>query len=567
MISTYAGNGTSGFLGDGGPATAAEIEVDGMAVDPAGNLYISDKSKHIVRIINSSGVISTFVGDGTSGIYSSGSSYGDGGPATLAELEAPSGLCIDRSGGNLYIADGGLDMCVIRKVDLAGSSHIISTIAGNGTASFTVDGNPAISNSLNVPYDVKIDCNNNVYISEEGIGKIRYIDPSGNLQTFAGNGSSSFSGSASNGILAVDAALPFNYYVALDNVGNLFTSIAELVGSSGSAFIFQQNIRMVCSSILPTVSITPDPSNCTSTFGNTFHASLSGGNYCGSLLYDWNVNGYDNLTTSSDYTDIFCSPEVQVYCTVYYVPNAINDVCSGGTISPIYSSASNSLYEEGAHNNPPVITGIDINSLCTPGTVSGLIPNFTSTVTGGVGTISYNWSAAPSSLTFVDNTVSNPTVSAASPTNYTVTLAITDIAGCSNTVVEPISFVNSGWDLATKDNAFDLYSEPYAAAASTNILFSDIWHSQDIWNRVEADGHTNSTNQTAAYRAGLRDYIYVNVRNVGCADFSDPDCGSNAVLNTYWTLGGFGGTERWPAEREAEATDQRQIHIIEIKTA
>jgi hypothetical protein len=108
IITTYAGNGTPGFSGDGGPATAAQLNTPcGVAVDSAGNLYIADTSNHRVRMVTTAGVISTVAGNGTGGFS------GDGGPATAAKLREPCGVAVD-SGGNLYIADHGNNR--IRKV-------------------------------------------------------------------------------------------------------------------------------------------------------------------------------------------------------------------------------------------------------------------------------------------------------------------------------------------------------------------------------------------------------------------------------------------------------------------
>src|ERR1700744_2066758 len=136
-IYTFAGNGTAGFSGDGGLATAAELrDPTDVFKDAAGNFYIADKGNNRIRMINTAGIISTIVGNGTAGYT------GDGGPALAASLRNPNRVYVDGA-GNIYIADAGNN--VIRMVNTTG---IISTIAGTGAAGFSGDGGPALSAEL-----------------------------------------------------------------------------------------------------------------------------------------------------------------------------------------------------------------------------------------------------------------------------------------------------------------------------------------------------------------------------------------------------------------------------------
>ena len=136
-ISTVAGNGLSGFSGDGGPATAARFQLPtGVAVDSAGNTFIADAVNYRVRRVSPSGVISTIAGTGVPGFS------GDGGPATAAQFQLPTGVAVDAT-GNIYIADSH-DMR-IRRVSPSG---IISTFAGTGVAGFSGDGGPATAAQL-----------------------------------------------------------------------------------------------------------------------------------------------------------------------------------------------------------------------------------------------------------------------------------------------------------------------------------------------------------------------------------------------------------------------------------
>ena len=110
-ISTFAGNGSNGFSGDGGPAVAASIYgTTGIVTDAAGNIYFSDANNNRVRKVTPAGVITTIAGGGAG--------LGEGGPATAAALHYPTGLTFDPS-GNLYIAEPLFNR--IRKVTPAGT--------------------------------------------------------------------------------------------------------------------------------------------------------------------------------------------------------------------------------------------------------------------------------------------------------------------------------------------------------------------------------------------------------------------------------------------------------------
>jgi uncharacterized protein (TIGR03437 family) len=204
-IYTFAGNGTSGYTGDGGKAVNAELNSPaGLVVDPAGNVYIADYGNSTVRKVDTSGMITTVAGTGTWG------NSGDGGPANKATLAHPVALAIDTA-GNIYIADpGNLNVrkittdgnihTIISKldvesiaVDAAGSIYypnylnstiekILSngtqfTIAGNGTVGFSGDGGPATAAQLNMPYGVAVDSSGNVYVADFANMAIRQLTP------------------------------------------------------------------------------------------------------------------------------------------------------------------------------------------------------------------------------------------------------------------------------------------------------------------------------------------------------------------------------------------------------
>ncbi len=182
-INTEAGNGTNGFAGDGGPATSAELTYPtGIATDGAGNIFISDYSSQRIRKINALGVISTYAGTGTIG-YS-----GDGGQAALATLHSP--CCLTMAPGDtLYVTDQGNN--VVRKISPAG---IISTVAGNGNSGIGGDGGPATLAFLHTPGGICIDGQHNLFIADQLNNKVRKVNNSGIISTIAGTGTAGYSG-------------------------------------------------------------------------------------------------------------------------------------------------------------------------------------------------------------------------------------------------------------------------------------------------------------------------------------------------------------------------------------
>ncbi len=172
-IRTVAGTGSRGFSGDGGPAAKARLDQpQGFAFDRAGNLYVSDSANNRVRRVDRKGVITTVVGNGRHG-YS-----GDGKAATKARLSDPYGLAFDAS-GNLYVAEP--DEGVVRRIDTNG---VITTFAGTGQLGFSGDGGPATKAQLNAPFGLVIDAAGNLYIADNGNGRIRRVDRHGRITTF-----------------------------------------------------------------------------------------------------------------------------------------------------------------------------------------------------------------------------------------------------------------------------------------------------------------------------------------------------------------------------------------------
>jgi sugar lactone lactonase YvrE len=207
VIAIVAGNGTQGFSGDNGPATSAQLASPaGIAIDSAGNLYIADSLNNLVRKV-SNGVITTVAGNGTPGFG------GDGGPATSAQLYAPSGIAVDLA-GNLYIADSANNR--IREV----SAGTIATVAGIGTPGFSGDNGPATGAQLYAPSGIALDAAGNLYIADTYNAAIREVSK-GVITTVAGTGTPGFGGDSG---LAPNAQLNNPYGLAVDSAGNLYVA-------------------------------------------------------------------------------------------------------------------------------------------------------------------------------------------------------------------------------------------------------------------------------------------------------------------------------------------------------
>jgi hypothetical protein len=193
---------------NGVQATTVPLSLPGgLAYDSLGNLYIAATNDHVVRVVSPTGVINTFAGTGAQGFS------GDGGAATSAQLDSPTGIAVDAS-NNVYIADTHNNR--IREV--LASTGVINTIAGTGVAGFAGDGAAATSALLNYPTAVAVDSAGNIYIADTNSHRIREIK-SGTISTVAGDGEQFYSGDSG---LATAAGLDSPNGVAVDSSFNIY---------------------------------------------------------------------------------------------------------------------------------------------------------------------------------------------------------------------------------------------------------------------------------------------------------------------------------------------------------
>lgn len=210
-VTTFAGDGLSGLI-NGDTANCRFKSPDGICRDQSGNLFIADGDNHCIRKISPDGLVTTYAGTGLAG-------YVDG-PAATAQFRTPFDVCVDVE-GNVYVSD--FENQYIRRIDTDGT---VSTVAGNGIAGY-VDGSSATA-QFNYPRGIVIDATGNLYVSDSWNHRVRKIDASGEVSTYAGGGSIFGVQSVSEFKDGSDTSARFYTPcgLSIDDIGNIYVADA-----------------------------------------------------------------------------------------------------------------------------------------------------------------------------------------------------------------------------------------------------------------------------------------------------------------------------------------------------
>jgi uncharacterized repeat protein (TIGR01451 family) len=283
VITDIAGNGIIGppgpANGDGGPAIQANLTRvnHGIAIGPSGNIYFVDRTNFIVRRIDTAGTITKVAGTyGTRCGAAHLPACGDGGPAASAFLRAPTGIAVD-SNENIYISEGGLNR--IRVFTVGGN---ISNFAGTGAAGAT--NGPAVSATFNAQWGIAFDVNNNLYVADANNNLIRKIDNTAqhNVTTLAFNGQPTFGG---DGGSALSASMQFPQQVAVDGAANVY------VGGG-----FDNVVRRIDVNDQTVITIAGDVHN----LDGGFRASDDGGPSTNALITNFGLAIFKNTANNTN---------------------------------------------------------------------------------------------------------------------------------------------------------------------------------------------------------------------------------------------------------------------------
>ncbi len=427
-LSIVAGNGTTGFSGDGGPATAAQLMPSQIALDTAGDLFIAETFGQRIRKVNPAGIISTFAGTGTMGFS------GDGGPAVSAQIRDPHSLAVDRF-GNVYI----IGDYRIRKVNTAG---VITTIAGDGQSGSGGDGGLAASARFFAGF-AAIDNSGNVFLT--GDNRIREVlvnpVPSPVISSMAPSsatqgtsGPATVSGSSLNNVLALafsgtgvtgaagnattDNLLPFTLSVlpsAPNGARSVRLATPHTVSEAFSGFT-------VTSNGIPSVTSISPGSGVQGTIGSV---QLTGSNLTGTIAVTFSGTGLTG-TVAAGSSDTRLNVDVAISSSASIGPR---------TVTVTTSTGSNQAGSFVILPSTPVLTSINPASGSQGAT-------FAATITGSsltdVRSIVFSGNGISASIASGRNDTTLPIIVTIAPdaTNGIRTLT----AGTADTISAPLQF-------------------------------------------------------------------------------------------------------------------------------
>jgi hypothetical protein len=492
IITTVAGNGTQcpgmSACGDGGPATSAELyRPSGLAVDPSGNIYIGDAGDFCIRKVNTSGTISTIAGDPNHYIAASGSvNVGDGGPAHLSFLYSPHALALDAS-GNLYIADF-LNQ-VIRKITVCSGQITgncpISRAAGNyGNNGSSGDGGPATSATLSEPSGLAIDIPNDIlYVSDKDSRRVRAINTAGIINAFAGTGVYGYAGD--NGP-ATSARLADPWQLAVDACGSLY--IAD-----SSASVIRKVLKGAPSVLNP--SITTGASLC-----NGKDISVTG-HYTGLVPPDGHSWQLQSCTSAGVPTNAYDSG-VLTYAgapstTPFVFPNTASLGCNQNYLitlvvkknCPVPTTARTTRQVFVNCTPAPIITG---NTTICRGASTTLCANYPNNSQYTV-----QWTYRNGGMA-ID--VDAQCITVRPTTNTTYNMSVVDNAtGCAGSAAVNVAVVTNNSEFTYRvnytspDTHFTITATPVTPHTNSVVGFGDLWVVEQIDSLGNAIPGTNTS--------------------------------------------------------------------------
>jgi len=488
IITTYAGDGTFGSVGEGVAATATEIELGGMALDAIGNLYLCED--HRIRKIDVSGILTTIGGNGLSG------ATGEGVLATTTSVNIPAGMCTDAS-GNVYFTDS---LAAVRKINV--STGIITRVAGTGDhigGPYIGDGIAATASHIN-PFDVAVDRIGNLYIADYDNCRIEKVDTFGIISTVAGTGVAGFSGDTGP---ATDAKVNHPEGVALDACGNLY--IADFANLRVRKVTLSST---AISTPTPTISITASTSDtvCSGT-SVTYHAIVTGGG--ASFTYQWYVNGVAVSGTGTSYTYM---PDLgdSVVCIVTTLANA----CATPAVAT--SHAIHMVV------NPFVTPTISIAASPSDTVCAGTSVTYTASIIGGGSTPAFQWYV-------------NGVAVISGSSSYTFTPANGDVVSCtltsSNPCAIPLSATNS-IVMVVRPVVTPTISISLVPADSIICSGTPVAYTASVSNGGSTPGYLWKVNGVAVDTTPSYTYTPANGDSIRCILTSSAECAVPATVSS-----------------------------------